>query len=641
MKELVFELGTEELPPKLITNIEKQLQEQMIALLAENKLCYSNLVVEVGPRRLTVLISGLPNKLEPITKKIRGPAAGNKKIAESFAKAQKISVKSLKIEDNRLVAIKKISSSKVADILISTINTACSRLHFPRAMRWGEHSFIRPVRWVLMVFGGQTIKSSFYGVATSAYSYGHRFLANKKFKVSSIKSYLAGLKKHLVIFSRGKKITLIALSLKRRKISAPHELIDEVANMVEYPLVLVGSFDKKFISLPTILRQEVLQSHQRYFPYKNSNKFMFVANGKYSNSAQKNIIEGNQRVVAPRLHDAEFFLEADKKNLEVLSRLSEESDKIISLKIFVGKYFEVTNNTISADLILSLLVKAKADLHSNLVAEFPDLQGVVASLIFKYENVEQSIAVSDHYRPVYDGDELPRNSLGKQLATIDRLHSLIDLALDNKLATSHEDPYATRRLALGLIQLFLANDDLCGGLDICGLLKRLSPDNDSTMEKLAAFIIERFIHYQSRAGNKTIHAVPFEYYKNTTLRKIILHCDRISKAFQEKEKLISLKSSYKRLNNITKSFDNLKIGLMKDYYEQQIYSGTLDKNLYLLITEITASEDYEQLIKFEALLAEYFEQIFVMSGDALQDARLCLLANAKNLFDEFVILSKL
>ena len=660
MADLLFELGCEELPPTLLCTMKQQLTHSITSLLETNEIPYDQgtFFIEIGPRRFFVYVPGLPTKTQKKYTVVKGPNY-NHSLSEvennasnaviGFARSQNILPAKLEIKNGRYYAKKVFPATAISIKLVEILKISLKRLVFPKVMRWGwnEYSFIRPVRWAMLVFNKKVIKSTFYGVPTNAISYGHKFISNHTFRVTDLDSYLRGLKKGKVVLSYRKKYESIQSALKRRSIKASESLIDEVANMVEYPLVLTGEFDKKFMKLPSRLRQEVLQSHQRYFPYTSSNKFAFVANGDFSAVAQKNIIAGNQRVVKPRLEDAQFFLEGDIKNSSALIAISKTKTKTKNLEKTIALIFATMKVKslvdFTQDELLQLLIKAKADLSSNVVAELPSLQGIVSSFLFNYQNKSLKDAVADQYLPESETDPLPRNHIGLVLATIDKFDEIFNLFEANKLATSKDDPFGTRRLALGLIRLLLAKKNPLSKLSLTELLKnRFS--NDDSASQLHKFIINRFVVMQTKEDNQCIRAVPVAYTDN--LLGYLNHSIKISSTFSSKVKLESIKATLKRLKNIT-NLPDTKVDVsqyqqkVSDWNNQNKYSHRLDKGLYNLIIEYSTTGNHRLFLKLNTLLADYFENILVKSGDELQYARIDLLSLIQIAIEQFAALSKI
>ena len=538
-KELILEIGTEEIPAGFIQFALADLKEDARKRLEASSLKFKDISAYATPRRLTLRITGLSDKQEDQTKEAYGPPVKiaydengePTKPALGFAKSQGVDIKDVvKVKRDRgefLAVIKKLKGQKTDKLLKDLLPELILSIPFRKSMKWGDGdiTFVRPIRWVLAIFGGKTVTFELEGVKSSSKSHGHRFMHPKAFKVTSWKDYTEQLEKGYVILeqARRKKDIVKGIDTLSKKIGGKvtedEELLETVTNLVEYPVVLKGDFEKEFLKLPKEVLISVMKNHQKYFPVNNAkNKsrllphFIFVCGTPVKDSSV--VVKGNERVIRARFTDARFFFDEDKS--------SPLSDKVEELKdmVFlsdVGSYYDKTERikTLAASIAESIEyaggVKdvetaawlSKADLATQMVFEFPELQGIMGKYYAELggEKKEVARAIEEHYMPVSRDGELPGSDLGSIVSIADKVDSISACFISGLIPTGTQDPYALRRQAIGIINIILERGYHLSlselfELSIATITEqsktKLKHSGEDVLKAISEFITERF-----------------------------------------------------------------------------------------------------------------------------------------------------
>jgi glycyl-tRNA synthetase beta chain len=496
-RDLVFEIGTEELPSKALYGAIEQLQVAVPRALEAARLEYDTVRIWGSPRHLVVLVSELAEQQADAVHTHKGPAAraafdtdGNPTPAAiGFARGKGVDVASLtKVIDGNgeyvyaTVEVKGVSAGEVLPQLLSRI---AENIEWPKSQRWGsgDARFSRPVRWLLALFGGEVVPAEFAGLTAGRLTYGHRLLSPGAIEVPTSAEYHLALERGHVIADHDERAKLLreGISAAAEQLSAkavvPEKTFAEVVNLVEYPTVAVGTFDEAFLEVPREILENAMESHQRYFPVESAdgtltNRFIVAHNG--DPKLTEAIIRGHERVIRARLSDAAFFyredlhkpLEAYVAQLDTIvfqEKLGSLGDKVrrveklsVAIAGLLGASAEVTAHAQRAAHL------AKADLVTNAVVEFTDLQGVMGGYYAKAsgEDSEVVTALVDHYRPRFAGDELPSTAAGCIVAIADKLDSIAGIFAIGMAPTGSADPYALRRGAIGVLQMQLGGTQL-------------------------------------------------------------------------------------------------------------------------------------------------------------------------------------
>jgi glycyl-tRNA synthetase beta chain len=669
--DFLIEIGTEELPPNSLQQLSSSLAQNLQKGLRKASLDYGEANIYATPRRLAVLIKDLIDKQPNQTIKRRGPswqAAFDKdgavtKAALSFANSCGVSVEQLqKIETAKgvWVACKKTQTGdKTITLLPSIVKEAIRTLPIPRPMRWnsGELEFVQPVHWVVLMYGNGVVKTTIFALETCRETYGHRFHCKKKILITEPSKYEQILdQKGFVIADFAKRKSVICkqiekIASKYGKPQIDESLLDEVTGLVEWPVALLGAFAEHFLRLPQEVLILSLQKRQKCFPlFDNKNKllpyFITICNIKSKNP--KRVAKGNERVINARLSDAEFFYGTDlKQSLE--SRLNQLKNIIFQAKL--GSLYDKTMRVTKLAEHISKLIGAdpkqaeraaalaKTDLVTEMVKEFPELQGVMGFYYAKFYKEPKEVAISlrEQYLPRFAGDELPKTKIGQALAIADRIDTLVGSFGINQAPSGDKDPYGLRRAALGVLRIIIEKKL---NLSLDELIKQSQKIYDYHFErcypggwvinvkKILAAVCARS-HYDPLETNKRVEAV---------------------RAFLKLPEAESLSIAFKRVRNI------LKEGLAEcstQEEKEEIGFGEIDNTLLKekaerdLAKQITEHQEevkslYERkeytkalttLAKLKQPIDKFFDTVMVMTDDKeLRNNRLTLLQKLENLF---------
>ncbi len=497
-RDLLFEIGTEEIPARFLPGAIKQMEDLAKAALKENSLNFEGLRVLATPRRLALLVFAL-DTMQPDTASLqKGPAlkaayakdGKATKALEGFCKGQGVQEEDLlqkEVNGNiYLYANKQQKGKEAREILPDILFKIINKLYFPKPMRWAyeEMRFARPIRWMAALWGEEILPLTIAGIKAGNLSRGHRVLGSQEIKIPSPRQYEELLLKNWVMADQNKRRREVwrqAVELAGAlggKIEEDKELLEEVVYLIEYPTALAGSFEEKYLAIPQELIITPMKEHQRYFPVYNEdgellNKFITVRNG--DNRFLDIVASGNEKVLRARLADAEFFwLEDIKEPLslwteklftivfhEKLGTLGHKAARTRKLGAYLAE--ALGYDTIQLNKTDRAIFLMKADLLSRVVYEFPELQGIMGEYYAKKdgEDTEIARAIREHYLPRFAGDSLPQTKGGKVASIVEKADSIIGFFALGIQPTGSQDPYALRRAATGIVQIILEN-----GLDI-------------------------------------------------------------------------------------------------------------------------------------------------------------------------------
>ena len=495
MTDLLFEIGTEEIPASYITPALNQMQILFAGLAEKHRLEMHSIYCTGTPRRLTLFAEDLPQKQESVTEEIQGPSAsiafdkaGNPtKAGLGFAKSQNVDTNNLLIKKTPkgeyCFAIKRIEGRETLQILPDMLTEIVKSVSFPKSMKWKGNSlfFARPIRSFLALFGDKVIPLEINGIAAGRCIFGHPFLSGKKIEVSEANwdLYKRLLKQEKVVVDMTERREI--LRTKITQLMSPYgttiddeALLDEVTNLVEYPNAIECSFDEEFLDVPADVIETAMKEHQRYFPIKKRdgkllNKFIAVLNRNESNAST--IIQGNERVLKARLSDARFFWKEDRKiplerrvedlkNLAFLEKLGnyyDRTNRIVELSNFIShRLINCNKLTIKdAELAKRAALLCKADLLTQMVGEFPSLQGIMGREYAEWDGEEPSVAtaIAEHYMPRYAADNIPASKIGAVVGLADKVDTISSCFALDLIPTGSQDPYSLRRHAFGIIRI--------------------------------------------------------------------------------------------------------------------------------------------------------------------------------------------
>ncbi|MEW6424347.1 MAG: glycine--tRNA ligase subunit beta [Bacillota bacterium] len=694
-RDFLFEIGVEEMPARFLAPALEQLKELAAQKLGEHRLEFVEIFTCGTPRRLVLFVKGIAATQRPVLREVKGPAAKvafdeHKKptrAAVGFAKSQGVDVAELVVKPvgpvEYVFAVIREKGKPAPEVLTEICPSFITELHFPRFMRWGEGDlrFARPIRWLLALFGDQVIPVTVAGVAAGRVTYGHRFLSGDRslhgacLTVENPADYFQKMRGNFVLVDPAERRAAIREQLARLaaqeggKVQEDEELLEEVVNLVEYPTALTGSFDESFLNLPPEVLITSMREHQRYFPvFGPAGRLLprFIA---VSNTTDGAIIRrGYERVLRARLTDAAFFWEEDLKTplaqrvgalkkivwQESLGTLYDKVERVASLASLLVRRLGAEEE--QQAVVFRAARLAKADLTTSMVYEFPELQGIMGREYASRQGEGQAVAqaIFEHYLPRFSGDRLPETLPGVVLSIADKMDTLVGCFALGIQPTGSQDPYALRRLALGICHIILEHGLVLSLRELVaeayagyrGRAKlelpeeRVSTDlEDFFAQRLRGLFAERGLPYD--VSEAALAAGMDDLYGVWQRAGALADFRRDSPAAFDR-----LLTAFSRANNLSKRHRALTV-------DASLFLHPAEENLYRELLEICArvqkcleERDYRgALAEMTALAApvdNFFDGVMVMVEDErLRNNRLGLLKNVVNLILSVADLSKL
>lgn len=487
-KDLLLEIGTEEVPAHAMPLILTELKENAAKALADLRLSYAAVKALGTPRRIALIVTDLAARQMDVTAERRGPSAavafdgeGNlTKAGLGFARGAKVDPKDLVTKDGYVYAAIHEAGEETSQLLSTLLPDLIAHLTFPNSMRWGDldFRFIRPLRWLVALYGGEVIPFTLAGIRAGRTSRGHRFLGKTAFDIADAATYEDACEKEYVVVDPVRRRAMI-----RRQIEAvaaenggtadiSEALLEEVVYLVEYPTALAGRFEEKYLALPPEAVITPMRDHQRYFPVKDAAGrllpiFITVRNG--GTDHLDTVRHGNERVLRARLADAQFFFDEDRKKpltahreklktvvfQEGLGTVYEKTERLARLAETIAETLGATAEEKAAAQRAALL--SKADLVTGMVTEFTELQGVMGRSYALLDGEEKAVAIAidEHYRPRFSGDAEPETAAGRILSLADKMDNIVATFSRGLIPTGSQDPFALRRQALGLANMLI------------------------------------------------------------------------------------------------------------------------------------------------------------------------------------------
>ncbi len=683
-ENFLLEIGTEELPARFVLPALKSIKEEAEKLLSAYRLTHEGVVTGGTFRRLSLFVKGLAEKQEDLEEELIGPslkvgldADGNfTKAAIGFARKHGISPSELQVkqtEKGEYFFVKKFIPGKPAlEILPELVKELLKRIYFPKSMRWGayEFSFGRPIRWIVCLFGKEALPFEIAGVKSGRSLFAHRFLSPEPLELEEAdwEEYKSLLKKHFVILLPEERVketkrTVEEVASKVGKVEIDEELLLENANLVEYPFPVLGSFPEEFLELPAPLIITALKEHQRYFCVRDESGRLlnyFVAVNNNLARDPEVVRKGHERVTKARLEDAKFYYERDLKvpleqmveRLEGVvyhikcGSLKDKTERLINLGLFLDECLELAPDR---ELLKVAAKFSKADLASEVVKEFPSLQGVMGSIYLEkagYEEVAR--AIYEQYLPMSSDESLPQTPEGIILSLADRIDHLSALFAAGERATGVKDPYALRRAAYGIVKV-LTGKKLFLDLEeafkkALSLLKKQGfwSGNDSTLvSELLSFVKGRLRGellsqgFSKEIVNCVLNSSPDVYdifLKASALRK-----------FQQETDFEEFFIGFKRVVQILKKVElNSLPGVNPELFQKEAEKAFYEKitELKPRLKELFGNKNYLEYLRslgeLKPVIDRFFDEVFVMAEDKiLRENRLGLLKEAFSLFRNF------
>ncbi|PNH99735.1 glycine--tRNA ligase subunit beta [Vibrio diazotrophicus] len=684
-KEFLIELGTEELPPKQLRTLAEAFAANFEAELKAADLAHDGIKWFATPRRLALKVANLAEGQADKVVEKRGPAIavafdadGNPtKAAEGWARGNGITVEQadrLKTDQGEWLLYKQeVKGQEAKAVVVELAAKALANLPIAKPMRWGdkETQFIRPVKTLTILFGDELIEGEILGVSSARTIRGHRFMGEAEFTIDSASQYPAILEERGKVIADydARKATIIADAQKAAQevggvADLEDDLVEEVTSLVEWPVVLTAKFEEKFLKVPSEALVYTMKGDQKYFPVYDADKkllpnFIFVSN--IESKEPRHVIEGNEKVVRPRLADAEFFFNTDLKSKLVdrlpqletaifqqkLGTIKDKTDRITELAGYIAEQ-------IGADVEKSKRagLLAKCDLMTSMVFEFTDTQGVMGMHYARHdgEAEEVAVALNEQYMPRFAGDSLPTNGVSAAVAMADKLDTIVGIFGIGQ-APKGSDPFALRRASLGVLRIIVEYGYNLDLVDLVAKAKSLFGDrltNESVEQDVIEFMLGRFRAWYQDEGFSVdiIQAVlarrptkPADFDQRV---KAVSH-------FRELDAAESLAAANKRVGNILAKFEGelpaeIELSLLQEDAEK-----ALAENVEVLTEALEpafATGNYQQALSQLAALREpvdaFFDNVMVMADDeVLKKNRLTLLNNLRNLFLQIADISLL
>ena len=490
-KDLLFEIGAEEIPAGFMPNILGQLKQLAETKLNDAHLPFESIATYGTPRRLSLIVKGLADTSAEISERHKGPSAsiaydadGNAtKAAIGFARGKRLDVADLVVEDGYIYAETKTAGVPAKDIVTDMLPQLITGLNFPKSMHWGnlDAKFVRPVRWLVALLDEEVIPVEFATVKSGNVTRGHRFLGADEITIKNAASYVDTLKENFVMVDQDARRELISKQLhdiaasKNASIVWDDDLLEEINYLVEWPTALCGGFEESYLALPDAAIITPMKDHQRYFPLVDQDDkllpmFLTVRNG--SDHSIEVVQAGNERVLRARLDDAKFFFNEDRKKplidrqdgltkivfQEGLGNLADKTERLLKLGRVFGE--ECGLHEDAAVVLERATELAKTDLTTGMVTEFTELQGVMGKeyALLDGESEEVAEAIFEQYLPRFAGDVLPQTEAGKVLSLIDKVDNIVATFSRGLIPTGSQDPYALRRQTIGILNILLGSD---------------------------------------------------------------------------------------------------------------------------------------------------------------------------------------
>ena len=669
MSRYLLEIGVEEIPSDYIESTKKQLKEKFEKLIADNNLTVDEVRVESTPRRFAIFLENINRSENDETISVKGPSLaiaydneGNpQKPLLGFLRGQNAEISDIVIKElngSDYIFVEKTQEAKsVAEVLKENVYDLVKSITFKRSMRWGGKSirWARPIRYFLSILDDEVLEFDAEGISVSNITKGHRSLGSSRIVVDTIDDYEKLLKDNYVILSYKDRKDLILKGLNKINMEKGGEymkdddLLNEVINIVEYPTVLAGDIDTKYLELPKEVITTPMKDHQRYFPVLDDAGnllpyFLLVRNG--DNNHGENVVLGNKKVLVARLEDAKFFYDIDSKKpladyvedlkslafFEGLGSMEQKTQRLVDLS---QRYLQDLNlgDDISKDLKKAAYL-SKADLVTKMVIEFTELQGTMGRIYAKNSGEEDrvALAIEEQYLPKYANGALPKSIIGIVLSLADKIDTIVGLYAIEKYVTGSQDPFGLRRSALGVINIILKNNikvDLKTLINDALLVytekNGLPFDYDLTMTKTLDFIKDRLKNMMIDEGLRYDVVNAVIKTDDTDLLSIYQKAKAVNDFVEEDDENISY---FTRINNLCKDYSKKDINadLLENDLEKSFYQTILD----LPAKTFQSVEDYKQelanLANTRQVGNEYLDKTMInVDNEEVKNNRLAML----------------
>ena len=653
-KDLLFEIGAEEIPAGFMPNILGQLKQLAETKLNDAHLPFESIATYGTPRRLALIVKGLADTSAEISERHKGPSAsiaydadGNAtKAAIGFARGKGLDVADLVVEDGYIYAETKTAGVPAKDIVTDMLPQLITGLNFPKSMHWGnlDAKFVRPVRWLVALLDEEVIPVEFATVKSGNVTRGHRFLGADEITIKNAASYVDTLKENFVMVDQDARRELISKQLhdiaasKNASIVWDDDLLEEINYLVEWPTALCGGFEESYLALPDAAIITPMKDHQRYFPLVDQDgkllpMFLTVRNG--SDHSIEVVQAGNERVLRARLDDAKFFFNEDRKKplidrkdgltkivfQEGLGNLADKTERLLTLGRVFSEECELHED---ARVVLERATElAKTDLTTGMVTEFTELQGVMGKeyALLDGESPEVAEAIFEQYLPRFAGDVLPQTEAGKVLSIIDKIDNIVATFSRGLIPTGSQDPYALRRQTIGILNILLNSEwNISLRPIIVESMNLLNVPADKQDELLGQ--VEEFITLRLKnifLDREVPHHVIDLLLSNNELS--VADAEGLVKALLANriDENVELVQAFTRMYNLVKdvTYTGVDESLLKEEAERALYEMATKASEASI--DAWDKNDYDAVVAVPATLVpainKFFEDVMVMDKD--------------------------
>lgn len=650
-KTLLLEIGTEEIPAYAMPGIIAQLKENAEKTFTDLRIDFENIRTMGTPRRVALLVDGLAETQADLSKENRGPAvniafdADGKptKAAEGFARGQKVAAEDLVVKDGYVYAMIHEAGGKTADLLSDTLKGLVDGLSFPNNMHWAnlDYKFIRPLRWLVGLYGDQVIEFETAAVKSGRVSRGHRFLSEGDFEIAQAADYEKICEEQFIIVDHNRRREIIRQQVeelaesKGGKAQIEEGLLEEVLYLVEYPTALCGTIDDKYLKLPKEAVITPMRDHQRYFPVLQNGQllplFITVRNG--GKEHLEIVQHGNERVLRARLEDAQFFFDEDRKKSlaqhadklktvvfqEGLGSIYDKSLRLEKLAAYIADELQVSAQD-KQDAVRAAKL-CKADLVTGMVTEFTELQGIMGREYAKLDGETEAVAqaIDEHYMPRSAGDAQPASVAGRIVSLADKIDNLVATFSRGLIPTGSQDPFALRRQALGMVNMLV---EAKYHISLSGLVAKamelLHVDSDKMQADVADFMKLRLKNVLADAGIR-YDVVDAVFVSVDDIYSVTLRAQALQAAVQQD--MEATVQAFNRAGNISRKDAEAKAAVDAALFTAEA-EGVLHDALKLATSKVAnaiAAQDYNtalaELEKLAAPIDGFFDSVMVMDKD--------------------------
>ncbi|HEY2494934.1 MAG TPA: glycine--tRNA ligase subunit beta [Paenibacillus sp.] len=687
-KDLLFEIGLEEIPARFIRAAMEQLEDKFIKWLTQSRVSYGAVQAYSTPRRLAVYVQGVAEKQEDVQEEVKGPsrkiaqdATGAwSKAALGFARSQGVDPEQFTFKELNGVEYIYVTKSSIgvetSTILSEGLLHIVSSMTFPKNMRWGNHEFkfVRPIRWLVALFGPDIVDLEITGVKAGNITRGHRFLGGEAV-IPEASSYVEVLRGQSVIADVNERKELIVSQIKSLaadknwEIAMKEDLLEEVLFLVETPTALYGTFDPAFLEIPQDVLITSMREHQRYFPVLNDQGqllpfFVTIRNGD-SNSIDV-IAKGNEKVLRARLSDAKFFYQEDQKlrisdalskleNIVFHEEIGTIGDKVRRIRRIadnLGTMLELSND--KAESVSRAAEICKFDLVTQMVYEFPELQGVMGEDYARKAGEKEDVAraVFEHYQPRFAGEETPTSIVGSLVSIADKIDTIIGCFSIGIIPTGSQDPYALRRQAQGIVQIMLAQELpitlsqlISITLEVHESLRNLKRPADEIRSDVLEFFglrVKKILSEQLRYD--VVDAVISSSFDDIV--SVVSRGESLMNAVTHQEDFKTTVESFNRVSNLAGKAEPTVINeaLFEEEGEKDLYQAwkAVTESYHAALVQRDAAEALQLLGRISGEITKFFDSVMVMAEDEhVKNNRLAVLAEIDKDLKKFADFTKL